>query len=610
MRILFVGANAQNLPDLRIRQELRDIREEVRRAPGGARIDIQENLAARPKDLLRQLADFAPDVVHFSGHGVRGRRSKDPLPHGVREFELAETPFGKRLAGEIILEDDVGQPHPVSAAALRKLFDGKVVPRCVVLNACHTANTARELAEHVDFVAGMKHAVPDEAAIQFAVGFYQALARGWNIEHAFHHGKSLIHLEDAGGDTEDEFPVLHRCWQVRLENFLANFTEDDLRGFIRWHLKLPQVTEAVRHEKDHQRRAAIVAEAIANAGLASEDWFQGLVMDPYDASKRLEVEEIVGSWRRATATTPLVSPIPASRGSKPTTKPPRAHLPRKPTPSPFKIHENTSPKPPPSAPRDSSLGLHTHTSIVLDRIEQWQTLVYHCKSKRCEHRLFILHGPAEQNVDLFMRRIKSFLAATAKQEHAVLKVERVDELTTARMGEEWKRSVRRAAPVQHGSLHHALIQLTANLPILMLFMHSNNRALTGLDESSIAGLADCIQQIDKDLHYEPTRFKHSIRIVIAIEGATASETTVPMLEQRLRTLRQLHVTTLPPLTFPPWDPDILRFIRETYPKADDGILNMCKSIHAEIARTDRSLKSLADRIDFALHHWIEQNHGN
>jgi hypothetical protein len=147
------------------------------------------------------------------------------------------------------------------------------------------------------------------------------------------------------------------------------------------------------------------------------------------------------------------------------------------------------------------------------------------------------------------------------------------------------------------------------LPILMLYTHASGRALTGLDESSIVGLADCIQQIDKDLHYEPSRFKHSIRIIIAIEGATVRETTVPMLEQKLRTLRQLHVTTLPQLTFPPWDPDVVRYIRETYPKADEGVLDKCKSIHAEINRTDRSLKSLADRIDFALHHWIEQTHG-
>lgn len=89
---------------------------------------------------------------------------------------------------------------PVSVAALARLFGILQRQRCVVLNACFSAAQAAELAAHVDCVIGMKRAINDQSAIVFAIGFYQAIARGQTVKTAFDLGCSLITtsgLEDA-----------------------------------------------------------------------------------------------------------------------------------------------------------------------------------------------------------------------------------------------------------------------------------------------------------------------------------------------------------------------------------------------------------------------------
>jgi hypothetical protein len=58
-------------------------------------------------------------------------------------------------------------------------------PVLVVLNACDTDAIARSLVQHVDCVIGMREPIRDDAAIAFAVSFYQAIALQQPVETAF-----------------------------------------------------------------------------------------------------------------------------------------------------------------------------------------------------------------------------------------------------------------------------------------------------------------------------------------------------------------------------------------------------------------------------------------
>lgn len=184
-KILILAANPKDTSRLRLDQELRDIEEGLRRAQHRDEFAFAQRLAVRPRDIQRAMLEETPQIVHFSGHG-----------------EGAEG---------LVFEDETGQAKLVSGAALANLFALFADPaepnpvHCVVLNGCYSAVQAEEIAEHVPYVVGMTKAVGDTAAIEFAVGFYDALGAGRTVEFAFKLGCAAI---DLAGKPESATPVL------------------------------------------------------------------------------------------------------------------------------------------------------------------------------------------------------------------------------------------------------------------------------------------------------------------------------------------------------------------------------------------------------------------
>ncbi len=80
----------------------------------------------------------------------------------------------------------MGNPKLVDGAALAGLFALFAEDiRCVVLNGCYSEVQARAIAQHIPYVIGMNNAIGDKAAIAFAVGFYDALEAGREVDFAF-----------------------------------------------------------------------------------------------------------------------------------------------------------------------------------------------------------------------------------------------------------------------------------------------------------------------------------------------------------------------------------------------------------------------------------------
>ena len=76
-----------------------------------------------------------------------------------------------------------------------------------MLNGCHSADEAEAIAQHIRYVIGMNNEIQDQAAIEFAVGFYDALGAGESVEFAFKLGKNAIRL---AGLTGHDIPELKR----------------------------------------------------------------------------------------------------------------------------------------------------------------------------------------------------------------------------------------------------------------------------------------------------------------------------------------------------------------------------------------------------------------
>ena len=185
-KILFLAANPKNTTRLRLDEELRDIKEGLRRAQQRDKFTLISHEAVRSRDIQRAMLDEMPQIVHFSGHGDG-------------EAGLA-------------FEDETGHAKLIDGNALADLFalfaDPTEFPEpltCVVLNGCYSEVQANAIADYVPYVIGMTQAIPDRAAIEFAVGFYDALGAGRSVPFAF---KLACNAIARTGQPAAEIPTL------------------------------------------------------------------------------------------------------------------------------------------------------------------------------------------------------------------------------------------------------------------------------------------------------------------------------------------------------------------------------------------------------------------
>jgi len=179
INILFLGASPVNEVRLRLDEELRDIENGLKMATLRDRFELKSRWAITAKTLQQALLDEHPTIVHFSGHGD---------------------------TSGIAVEDSLGNAKLIDNDAIGSLFElFRDTTQCVLLNSCYSQSQAKEIANHIPYVIGMKSSINDKAAIAFSVGFYAALGAGKDIEFAFRMGTVAIKLE---GITGSDLPVL------------------------------------------------------------------------------------------------------------------------------------------------------------------------------------------------------------------------------------------------------------------------------------------------------------------------------------------------------------------------------------------------------------------
>lgn len=156
------------------------IESRIRSSSGANRFEIRSAWAVTADELMYQLNAFEPNIVHFVGHGDAN--------------------------GAIVLEDESGQSRPLSPVALGAVFANfRQWLQVVVLNACYSATQVRSLTDQVDAVIGMRHAIEDDAAIEFSASLYRAIGFGRSVEAAFNQAVSSLLLH---GLPDDRMPVI------------------------------------------------------------------------------------------------------------------------------------------------------------------------------------------------------------------------------------------------------------------------------------------------------------------------------------------------------------------------------------------------------------------
>jgi hypothetical protein len=218
--VLFFASNPASTEQLGLLAEFAAVRRALLRYVSwwdGIEIIPEWSLA---DDLLAEVRDRRPEVLHFAGHGAS-------------DGGMVLRPLG----GETLATD-----APATADYLRRVAAPRVA--LVVLNLCHSDSLARRLVaaegappdpssgeppaaapsgnergpardllaavtpprapaaaptavgpESIDVAIGMEGAIADAAALAFSASFYQALAAGASIGSAFSTAKSRIEAE-------------------------------------------------------------------------------------------------------------------------------------------------------------------------------------------------------------------------------------------------------------------------------------------------------------------------------------------------------------------------------------------------------------------------------
>lgn len=180
-KILILAANPKTTPRLRLDEEVREIEEILRQAKYRNQFEFCTIWAVRPRDIRKALLDVEPHIVHFIGHGDEKG---------------------------LLVEDEIGFAVNISTEALVglfALFSDKV--ECVILSACNSSIQANAIKKHIKYVIGMEGLIDDKAAIEFALGFYDALSAGRTIDDAFEFGRNAI-LTKFPNQSKHLIPVL------------------------------------------------------------------------------------------------------------------------------------------------------------------------------------------------------------------------------------------------------------------------------------------------------------------------------------------------------------------------------------------------------------------
>lgn len=206
--ILILAANPIDTARLRLDAEERAIDDGLRRATHRDQFRLVSKHAVRPADVQRALLEQSSQIVHFCGHGEG--------------------------AAGIYLENDQGQATLVTGNALSELFALFEDVACVVLNACYSEAQAKAIAQYVPYVVGMSDEISDDAAMRFAVAFYDAIGANRSYHFAFRLGCNAINLAGLAEAQIPTFLAKESAAQAE-ETLFISFVQDDqawVEGFL------------------------------------------------------------------------------------------------------------------------------------------------------------------------------------------------------------------------------------------------------------------------------------------------------------------------------------------------------------------------------------------
>lgn len=268
-----------------------------------------------------------------------------------------------------------------------------------------------------------------------------------------------------------------------------------------------------------------------------------------------------------------------------------------------------APPPPPIAPIAVT---GSHTSVVLDRIKQWQPILDHCASRNT-HLVFVVHGTPQQSMSNFIKRIDKYLMESLRekkanvQQHQTVLVNGKEELNAARTADEWKRALIAATKSEAGEFDAVLPDETRSSSPVYVFVKA--RGPLHLDTETVQGFVDLFHgQLDPIVGKLKSKklLKHPLRFVLPVEHKEPGRD--PLLTQLIAGLQGMDHLKLEPLTevvFPPWEEVWEYVVADCKGSEHDAPFQAsCEATYDKVAQDPaRTLQALGDALHPQLVAW-------
>lgn len=192
--ILVLAANPRDQKKLKLKTEVKAIKDGVRRFNDGSQFKVESVWETQTIEIHRAIDEYQPQIIHFCGHGSQSEG--------------------------LVFTDEHEKSQPINGKALARLFDDKFTQKhleCVVLNACYSDSQSDEISKYVDYVVGVTNRVSDKTAITFSIGLYESLSAGRTFEDAFKRSLAIVGcVEDSSQYFELKKKNSHQVIQKNL----------------------------------------------------------------------------------------------------------------------------------------------------------------------------------------------------------------------------------------------------------------------------------------------------------------------------------------------------------------------------------------------------------
>lgn len=195
INILFLAGSGKGYLDLE--GEYKQITKKLLASTNSSQFNIKRITEVTVEKITNLLFSYHPQIFHFAGHG------------NEKGFLIGDEKVNTILQSNALVD-------------LFSIINKDQNIRCVFLNAAYSATSCKDMIQHVDCVVGILENITDEAAVKFAIEFYQALGHGKSVKDAFELSRIVAQISDP--DVASQLKLMCRDNVDPSSIVLANLT--------------------------------------------------------------------------------------------------------------------------------------------------------------------------------------------------------------------------------------------------------------------------------------------------------------------------------------------------------------------------------------------------